>query len=258
VTHKNNSVVFAIATFYQSLNETRFKLACTTISNALKAGHAVSVVDGSPNPEVAKHFSALGAKVFPQLHESLGASKQQSFFHAVQICREGGYTAVLAVEGEKDLARAVPKLLREMRDGKSHIVVPERNDAGWNSYPDFQKESEQAANRVFEEVTGLKSDIFFGPVLFRPTSKVAGYFIAPMWLELGFPNTYTQHLAVLQAHADRLLVRNIPIDFLYPELQRVEEEGVLTEEMKRKREQQFNTVTLGYRNAMKVLSSRSA
>jgi hypothetical protein len=251
---KENEVVFALVTFYKSLQETRFKLACRTITNAIAEGHAVAVVDGSPDPEITRHFTQLGARVFPQLHKGLGPAKQQSFFHAVQICNENNFAAVLADEAEKDLAEFVPVMLQPILNQKVQIVVPERTYEGWNSYPEFQRDSEREANREFAHVTGELYDIFFGPVMFIPSSVVAGYFLAPEWSRLGYPNTYTQHLSVLQAiFSKKIRIQSVRIEFRYPEIQKEEEETSLKEEMLEKRAAQLKTLTGGYINAGQFL-----
>lgn len=228
------------------MQETRFKLACEAVKNAVIAGNPVVVVDGSPDPEVSREMTRLGARVFPELHKGIGATKRQSFFHATEIALGEGYPAVLAVEAEKDLAAFVPDILRPILAGKADIVVPERSEAGFESYPEFQRTSEVAANKVFKDATNFPCDIFFGPIAFRPEAEIAGYFLAPSWMKYGFPNTYTQHLAVLKALHDRRRVANVRIEFRYPQAQRAEEEGILNDEMLKKRRDQFETLTQGY------------
>ncbi len=251
---KKNSVVVAIVTFYKSPEELRFRLACQTITSAVAAGHAVVVVDGSPNQEVKAKFTELGAKVFPELHRGLGPSKRQSYFHAVEICNRESYAGVLADEAEKDLAQFVPEILRPLEEhDDGAVIVPYRTTQGWKSYPLFQQESEQAANEVFEKVTKEQFiDIFFGPVFFTPGA--AKHFVVQQPASLGFPNTYAQHLGVMLALADgKCEVGTIPIDFVYPPEQLVEEEGTLNDAMKAKRSDQFKTLTDGYRAAGKIL-----
>ncbi len=254
---KSRSVVYAITTYYKSVEETRFKLACKTISSAISAGYAVVVVDGSPDTSMKEKFTTLGAKVFPELHRGLGPCRRQSYFHAVEVCNQGEYGAVLALEAEKDLAQFVPEIMEPLHKRGAHVVLPARTEKGWASYPEFQVTSEKAANAVYEEAIGFGDDIFFGPVLFVPEPGVSGYFLSQKAAKLGFPDTYAQHLGVILArhHSQRVRVANVPIDFLYPEIQKEEELGKFNEDMLKKRKDQFETLTDGYRKVTKSLRS---
>ena len=247
---KLKSVVIAVVTFYKTMEELRFKLACQTIGNAIAHGHAVVVVDGSPNPEVAKKFVELGAKVFPELHRGLGPSKRQSFFHASEIASQEGYAAVLACEAEKDLAEFVPELLDPVLTGEATVVVPERTAEGWNSYPEFQRQTEREANNVFLEETRISLDIMFGPVLF--TKRTARHFVIQDPKNWGFVDGYAQHLGVLQSWFNATLavgeVVPVEIEFRYPAEQRAEEEGALTDAMKAKRLQQRDSLIASYKS----------
>lgn len=239
------------------MEEIRFKLACQTIGNGVLAGHEVVVVDGSQDPLIKKKFTDLGARVFPELHPGLGPCRRQSYFHAVEVCNQGGHAAVLAVEAEKDLAQFVPGLLKPIQAYNAHIVLPERTEEGWASYPEFQVASEKAANAVYDEVMGYKDDMFFGPMLFVPQPEVSGYFLSQPCAKLGFPDTYAHHLGMIWSRLspNHVKVAKVFINFLYPRVQRDEELGRLNDDMIKKRKLQFDTLTEGYRNAARRLRS---
>ncbi len=252
-------VVFAIVTFYQK-EMLRFRLACKTVASAVAAGHQVVIVDGSNDPSIQAEFEKLGALVFREkvvkgLHAGLGTAKRQSFFHAVEVAKQGGYAGVLADEAEKDLAEFVPEILGSFfKTQPSHVVVPSRSTKSWDSYPKFQADSEQAGNRVFNLVTKNleNTDVFFGPVFF--TIDAAHDFLAQDAQKLGFVDTYAQHLGVMLALADHNTgVHSVKIDFIYPPEQRVEEEGAMNLAMLEKRAKQLSTLTESYRNAGRIL-----
>ncbi len=254
-----DKIVVAIVTFYPNLETLRFKLACQTIGNAIANGHKVVVVDGSPQKGIIEEtFEGLGALVFREkfvkdIHSGLGTAKRQSLFHAMEIANQCNLAGVLADEAEKDFSPFIPTLLAKL-DSSRDVVVPARTRAGWESYPEQQIQTEGEANATFCQVTGLAIDIMFGPVLIGVNAM--RHFILQNPSKLGFPNTYAQHLGVLQKillDADgRDEVHGCEVDFLYPPEQRAEEEGDKTVEQKRIN--QRDTLSAGYRSVAKILN----
>lgn len=247
VSENKNSVVVAITTFYPKPEGVRFNLALQTIRNAVTAGHAVVVVDSSPL-EVREELQQAGGRVFPQLHTGLGPAKRESFFHALEICNQKNRVAVLACEAEKDLSQFIPQLVAPLIKDEANVVVMNRTDEGWNSYPEFQRESERKGNAVFLRVTGLELDIFAGPVLFG--TEASRCFLNQIPGKIGFPDTYVQHLGIIAALAIGFSIKSVTVDFRYPIEQREEEEKSFNEIIHKKRIDQLTTLSTGYNNAL--------
>ena len=111
----------------------------------------------------------------------------------------------------------------------------------------FQVESETRASENYAEATGLKGfDPFSGPVAF--SLEVARYFVVNNPREFGLEDTYVRHYAPLLAAADgNKVAPSPPIDFVYPDDQRTEEEKALNADMIKKRAWQLETLGHGYR-----------
>jgi len=242
------NVTVLTTTFYKSLNETRFHLACQMIGNAVGTGCDVLVVDGSPDPAIGQALAKIGATVHGQTAKGMGGSRRELF----KIGSERG-GLFLWLEPEKvGVIHLVPKIVEPLECGQADIVIPFRTQKSWESYPSFQVESEQKANAVYLEVIGKALDPMFGPVAFN--SKVAEYFaLCNPAEQFEATDGYVQHFAPLTAMKQGHTVASVPVDFYYPLMQRIEEESGLKEEMVKKRQWQLDQLVDGYRLAAKVL-----
>ena len=227
--------------------ELRFRLACELVQKARAAGQVVVIVDGSPNPgNIRARLSELGALVFPQLHQGIGPSRREAFFHATEVARAKGADIVLWTEPEKvDLIRSVPQIVAPIEQGEADIVIPRRSAASWETWPSFQRETEEEANRRYNEIVGTDDhDPMFGPVAF--TVNYADYFVLSDRVP-EVPDTYIQHYAPIIAASDAAaVVKSVEVDMTYPPEQRAEEEGSLSDEMKKKRLWQRDTLVAAY------------
>ncbi|MBI2097303.1 MAG: hypothetical protein HYT40_04150 [Candidatus Sungbacteria bacterium] len=235
-------------TFYKSMEELRFHLACQLVGNAIAVGHGVMVVDGSPDAAIGRSFLWLGAAVLPQTASGLGRSRRELFRHALD---QGSHRGLLPqiflwTEEKVDLVRWIPRIAAPIERGEADIVIPARTDQSWASYPAFQIESEKAANAVYAEVTGNAFDAMFGPVAY--SRRMGSYFAECNPKErYGAADNYIQHVAPLEAMADGARVVSVPVDFFYPSAQKAEEEAALSEAMREKRRRQFEDCTQTYR-----------
>jgi hypothetical protein len=271
---KHKSTVIATTTFYKSTSELRFELACQFVTEAKTAGYPVVIVDGSPIKEVAGRLRELGAIVFPQLHKGMGPSRREVFFHAEQVAVGGFessfdvfdyYRSILWTEIEKvDIIRSIPQLVFPIENRQADIAIAQRSKKSWGSWPEFQQRSEQQANAIYNEVFGTENfDPMFGPVAF--SIEMAKYFVLRLNQEFGkrhmptralVQDTYVQHYAPIVAKFAGERVRSVEIDMIYPPAQRVEEEGLLDDEMRKKRIWQMETLTEAYRAIAKIQEGR--
>lgn len=246
--------IIVTTTFYKSVEELRFRLACDMVRVAIAHGHKVVIVDNSPIPEVAESLRKLNSEVFPQLHKGIGAGRREAFFHASEVARREKIDYIIWTEPEKiDFVRSIEYLISALVENKdtmgnrmADIVIPRRSEKSWETWPSFQVESEKAANQVYNRVFDVNGfDPMFGPVAFHV--EVACYFILSVGNSVR-PDTYIQHYAPIEARHDGKKVLSVEIDITYPPEQRTEEEGVAKEEMLEKRKWQLKTLTEAYRS----------
>lgn len=244
-------------TFYKSTDETRFHLAAQMIGNAIAVGHSVIVVDGSPDDAIGESLRRLGARVFKQTAQGMGASRRELFTLAGDPQTYGSSAALpsyfIWLEPEKvDLVRWIPEIIDPIRRGGADIVIPARTEEGYASCPAFQAKSERQANVVYADATGKDFDVMFGPVAYNLATH--GFFATCNPKErYGAHDTYIQHVAPLEAMADGYSVVSVPVGFLYPPAQKAEEEAVLSDAMRAKRRLQLDECTHAFRVVAGVL-----
>jgi hypothetical protein len=223
-------------------------LACKLARLAVIANnHILVVVDGSPNEDIKMGLKEAGATIFPELHRGMGPSRRQAFFHAFEVAHQHDINIILWTEPEKvDLINSIPKIIEPIEIGEADIVIPCRSAKSWETWPAFQRESEQEANKVYNEVFGVKDfDPMFGPVAFDREFGLS--FIASRGSE-SIEDTYIQHYAPREAaFYEDAWVKTEEIDMTYPPEQRAEEEGALNDAMREKRKQQLVSLTNAYR-----------
>jgi hypothetical protein len=251
-----DNVVLVTTTFYKDpRTELRYKLALETATKAQEAGYYLIVVDGSPDPIVASELRSRGVKVFPQLHQGMGSSRRQVYFHALEVLKLLGSKerrAIVWLEPEKeDLIQYICSIVDPILNGSADVVIPQRTNTSWDSYPVFQKEMEQQGNAEVAQMTGKPDlDLFFGPV--ASTTDAAQLVIQCDPKKEGFTDTYIPQLLGSMTLKSGFRVISHPVNFIYPSDQKLEEEVQKTGEMIRKRKDQLDTV----REAHSIISRR--
>jgi hypothetical protein len=233
------NIVIATTTMYSSLIEPRAKLALLTIRAAVKAGYKMVVVDSSP-AEVAEAFSNEGAAVLSQdRKQSMGVCVRKGIQIASELAGTEG--VVVRMEPEKfSLIDCLPHLSADLEPGKNDIVIPGRKNM--KSYPVFQQYAEAMGNLFFRKVAGIpvEADLWFGPRVFL--SHVSNYFLdyrgdyGDVWDAIFIP--------VLRALSNGIHLSAVQVDYVYPEEQRLEEDGNLYYYEKRVKQLVFLTEAL--------------
>lgn len=248
-----------LTSFFKQTAEIRFHLDCQLIGNAVALDYRVVIVDASQDSVVRDAFSRIGAVVFPQLTKGIGPSRRELFRHAGE---ENTYPDAslpdifIWMEEKVDLIRWIPTIIAPIRSGEADIVIPSQTEMSWQSYPKFQAESEQKANACYADATGRCLDVMFGPVAF--SRAMLPYFVACNPADhFGVFDTYIQHIAPLEAMAHGARVVSVPIDFFYPSAQKAEEETVLLEAMREKRQWQLEECMNAYRVVAYALKLKS-
>lgn len=244
---KTEKIVVVTTTFYRSVEETRFKLAEQLCRNGTEAGHAVVVVDGSPEPKIQERLKKTGALVYPELVSGMGPSRRLAFFLAHEICLQKDHDIILWTEAEKvQIVEAIPKIIEPFRTREADIVIPARSTESWKTWPEFQQETEKKANAVYAQATGLLGfDPMHGPVALH--QSVAHYFAKFNPRTYGVHDRYIQHYAPMVAAKAGKKLASVVIETSYPpEQKKEEEERVLVDAMKKKREEQLQELTGDY------------
>lgn len=226
----NHRTIVVTTTFYRSLEETRLQLALDTITKAKEMDFRILIVDGSPNPQIKQVFQKFGAKVIHQQEPGMGESRRQLFQWAYSMTDPGD--VVFWTEPEKtDIIRFISEIVAPIFRGECSISIPVRSEKSWKTYPEFQQVSEAVANRVFREVTGLETDIMFGPVSLG--RSILPEFFGCFPEKLGIADNYVQHVAAIAAwkNGHKILSPGVQVDFIYPPEQKSEEEGPLFHQM---------------------------
>ena len=159
----------------------RGDLALELAKKTVLAGFGVVAVDSDSPRAFKEKLENLGALVVDQEYPGMSMGRQQGFWAADSAERCG---AVLWVEPEKeDMAKDIERLVEPILHGRTSLTVPRR--ISLESYPDYQREAEEAGNREFSNLlreTGLLEsdtpdlDLWFGPKAFD--TRLIHYFMA--------------------------------------------------------------------------------
>lgn len=243
-------VIVTTTTFYgdpDGKDKVRVNLACELVELAGQNGHIVAIVDGSPVSSAKERLEKRGAHVVLQSEKGMGPARRQVWKYAQNFVTSD-VAGILWTEPEKpDIVRSIGALVSCMNEQGAHVVIPARDAGSWETYPAFQRQSEQTANLVYNKLfagSGAPFDPMFGPVCFRP--RVLPLFAEFYPADWGLPDTYVQHFAPVSLRPRGFKVVSKSVDFVYPPAQRAEEETALAPEMMGKRLWQLKDLVAAY------------
>lgn len=245
----HGQVIVTTTTFYKdpdSKDKVRFGLACELVELAKNDGHIVVIVDGSPGAKVRKELKKRGAHVALQLEEGMGSARRQVWNEAKNFV-SADTAAIIWTEEKPDIVFSIANMVACMREQDARIVIPSRSRESWETYPVFQRESEQVANLVYNNLFSSPDEPFdpmFGPVCFRPDELPL--FVGFNPAEWGVPDTYVQFYAPILLFLRRLRVASVRVDFNYPLEQRVEEKTDRAMEIIEKRLMQLKQLVTSF------------
>lgn len=235
-------VVIATTTQYVDIKETRTKLAIKTVREAKRLGYKIVIVDNSPDRRIEEIFEASGAKVFRQHGTRMGEGRRQAIDDAAFFDEENGI--VVWMEPEKyTFVSQIKGLISRMRN--ADMVIPERKSLA--SYPIDQQRFEWLGNYRFQELTGKKLDVWFGPRIMK--FNIVPYFLSykgdygDKWDSIFIP--------VIRAIADERKVIGLKTNYKHPESQTREEQGNLN--IFNKRREQLNSLVEALDKEAKIL-----
>lgn len=239
--------VIATMTFYRSANEMRTRLALRTVVEALYHHYPLVVVDGGSPQPFLEMMREQGAHVYPQEGSGIGPAHRQLFKIASERAGEDG--AICWVEPEKwPLVAELWKAGGPVLNGEADLVLPERTEEAWASYPPEQQLEEKFCNMAAHRITGLALDWSWGP--FVASQAAIRHFIE---YQDDYGGRYdARTIPRLRAIAAGLIVKGVRVNYAHPAEQTAEETGVLEPFIMRRVEQVCNQIPAMYQEAKKL------
>lgn len=209
----------------------RFEACCRFLRGAQAIGVPVYLADTSP-ADIQAEFEALGAILILCSDTSYTGKKIAS----LQATFDGGAASILITEMEKDgLLPYLERLCQPILDGSADLVIPERTEVSWTSYPK-EFAIERFALEQIRQFTGHYLDTMLGTFVIH--RDLAPRFLEcreEMWTWLHVPR-----FQFIKEHLDRVV--GIPVDFLYPADQKATEEGNPAFHLKRLEQLSFSLI----------------
>lgn len=167
------------------VDKIRGDLALEMINVAQKKGFQIVVIDGASNQEYKEELIKLGVIPSPETEKGMSGSRQQGFREASQL---KGVKVICWAEPEKvSIVRdCLPQAIVPILNGEADIVIPHRGKNAFDTYPDYQVEFEQKANRIWNAIlrkykilppTTPDLDVWFGPRFFRNDPNLLEIFL---------------------------------------------------------------------------------
>jgi len=167
-----------------SVDKIRGDLALETIAEIKNGGYKGVVVDGGSSAAFLAAAEAIGVTIEAEEEEGMSASRRQAF---AAVSKIPGVEAICWTEPEKvSMVRdCIDGPAQMVLDGETDIVVPTRDNAGLQSYPDYQVKFEQQSNKLWNGILrrhDLMSDdspdldAWIGPRIFKNTPEMLELF----------------------------------------------------------------------------------
>lgn len=192
----------------------------------------VFVVDGGSSPDVIRGLAAPNVHFFRQRGMTLGMARRQAVLEAYK----SGLPVILYTELEKHpLVTSIDELLKCFNSGTEQLVIPERESL--DSYPLEQQAAERAGNSFFAQLTGMETDLWFGPRIW--SRKLSSYFLEYCG-EYG-DNWESIFVPVARAMKAGVNIHGMPIPYQHPSAQTAQEAG--NAQYVHKRGKQLNVIS---------------
>lgn len=226
-------------------DKVRGDLALESIRAGVETGYNLIISDAGSNQEFLGQLSGLPVTILDRQAGSRGVGRRQGFSAASRI---NGVEAIMRTEPEKVelIKEFVPNLMVSLINNEADIVVPKRNQELFKgSYPAYMYKSEVDAmekyNKLLRRFRLLPQDeyldLFFGPIAFRNTPEIIELFMHKFeftkYSEVGIrkypqPDEFSdaQTFPILEALHKGFRVRSIEINFVYPQIQKENEESI--------------------------------
>lgn len=226
-------------------DKVRGDLAIEFCKKATEAGYHVVIVDGRSTATFKKEITRIrGVKLVKRRARKRSPNKRQAISLAAKI---PGVKVIIQTEAEKVsiVTDCLPQLVKPILEGDADIVVPKREPRLFiESYPSYMYESEVEGNKLYNE--GLRAygllrngqedlDLFFGPRAISNEKDVISLYMKRYHIDthnLSFPSTYfdleelsnAQFFPIILALKKKMRVMSVEVSFVYPRVQKENEE----------------------------------
>lgn len=227
------------------IDKVRGDLAIEFFKEAKKRGYQVVVVDGKSSKTFQREIKNVENII---LARRGSAKRSPAKRQAIKIAaKQDGVKVIVLTELEKVslVTDCIPVLVKPILEEKADIVVPKRDDKLFAlTYPSYMYESEVEGNKIYNEILriqGLLSshdddlDMFFGPRIFRNDKKIISLFMKKYSLS-SLQSSFTKEFFDVEDYSNVLYfsivlglkkhfrIKGITIPFVYPKLQKENEE----------------------------------
>lgn len=258
----------------QSTDKVRGDLALQMIGEASKKNFQVNVVVGDQNQAFRDALSQIqGVAVTEEKEKGMSGSRRQAL---KEVSQRDGVKVFCWVEPEKVsiVEDCLPEAARLIIEGKTDIVIPSRDAEGFATYPGYQADFEQKANKKWNQIVkahGLYPveapdlDMWIGPRFIKNDPELLDLFMQKREYDRQAPiaNSGRVHNADLWAGAIFLPIMramdagyrvvSVPVPYRHPQRQTEQELGQDGPEFKKKRELQYHNIIIATVNEIREL-----
>lgn len=192
---ESSTVAIATSTFYKNyysghlqdhdqVDKIRGNLALQMMGIAVERGYQLVVVDGNSSKDFQKEAADLGVALTPENERGMSAGRRQAILAASQL---PGVKIVTWTEPEKvSMVRDCIEIgTKRIRRGEADISIPERGPGSFGTYPTYQVNYEQRANRRWNGTLrrfgfygGFRDlDVWIGPRFIRNDPELIDLFM---------------------------------------------------------------------------------
>jgi Ni,Fe-hydrogenase maturation factor len=235
----------------------RGDLAIDMLTSAREKGLQILVVDGGSSSSFYSELQKIqGIKLYKDENSTMGASRRIALLEA---SKQSGTQIIVWTEPEKaSLIEHIETLTDPIIQGKAEVVLPQRDNNGYDSYPKYQATWEKKANHKFNELLRdhkiddkLRDayDVWIGPRIIKNEPLLINIF-THKWLDKGeidaelwantlyLPIIFILWSKVVIQNAPRIV--NVPIAYRHPAEQTKHERN--NEQYESKRRKQFENI----------------
>ena len=163
----------------------RGDLAIGTLEIAKSKGYQMVIIDGGSSDAFIEQLRQKGIVPNNEKVKGMSAGRQQGFEEASKF---EGVKVICWTEPEKIFIvnDCLPEAVRPILDGRADIVVPKRDSEAWKTYPQYQAELEQHANKLWNAILKKRGflsneaedlDVWFGPKFFKNDPELVKIFL---------------------------------------------------------------------------------
>jgi len=239
-------------------DKVRGDLCLEFLTIAIKAGYHVVLVDGKSSKTFRQELQSFSTiQLINRRTKKRSPNKRLGINIASKIL---GVKAIVLTEPEKtSLLRYMSEITEPILKGQADIVIPKREEKTFkSSYPRYMYESESEGIRIYNEALlahGLLRpemsdlDSFFGPRIILNEKKIIALFLRKYTFRtskyqlrsnLFDPDEYSnvQGFPIIQALKKHLKIVSVEIPFVYPRLQKENEDATAKDAFFEKRKLQ--------------------